>query len=165
MTCRRFIPCLALLAWACGPKVDGSTPEKCKTTFDAVVAKASGSSDSARFTIALVELKISDLQTLSNTLGDALTSGGATTRKAVAEPVLDSAARQAALCVVVNGLTGGDIMERAGALGRAIKDSLDRQRTRAYLTALRAAETRANIARDSLAAFRVVDARISQRDG
>lgn len=162
---RLCVTYLAVFAVACAPRVDGSTLATCKTSLDAVVAKASRSSDSARFKLAMMELRIGELQTLTNTLGDALTSGRTTSRKAVPEPALDSAATQATLCAAVNKLSAAKIMERAGTLGGAIKDSLDNQRAHAYLAALRAAHARATVARDSISAFRVVKAAFTQRDG
>lgn len=162
---RLLIPAVILFASACGPRVDGTTAEKCTTTLGEIVKKAYGSGDSARFAVAMVELTIGDLRSISSTLGDALTSTASRNRKSVAEPPVDSVARRAVFCKAINGLRAGDIMERANRLGAAIADSFDVIHGRAYLTALRTADSRAAVARDSLAAFRVTNAALSQRDG
>ncbi|HKS07820.1 MAG TPA: hypothetical protein VJR92_16065 [Gemmatimonadaceae bacterium] len=163
---RRFvIPAVVLLASACGPRVDGTTVDACTKTLGEVVKRAYGSGDSARFAVAMVELTIGDLRSISNTLGDALTSTASRNRKSVAEPPADSVARRAVFCKAINGLRAGDIMERANKLGAAIADSFDVIQGRAYMNALRTADSRAAVARDSLAAFRVTNAALSQRDG
>jgi hypothetical protein len=162
---RSLIPAVVLFASACGPRVDGTTVEKCTTTLGEVVKRAYGSGDSARFAVAMVELTIGDLRSVSNALGDALTSTALRNRKSVAEPPVDSVAHRAVFCKAIDGMRAGDIMERANKLGAAIADSFDIMDARAYLTALRAAEARAGVARDSLSAFRVSRTALSQRDG
>ena len=166
MVRRSIIAALALFVSACGPRVDATTAETCATTFGELVKQAYGSGDSARFAVAMVELTIGDsLRSVSDALSDALRGTAPKNRRSVVEPAADTVARKAAFCKAIHRLKAGDIIERAGTLGRAIADSFDIQHGRAYLAVLRAADARAAKVRDSLAGFRVVSAALTQRDG
>jgi hypothetical protein len=159
---RAFLGAFVLL-FACSspPQVDNSSVTACQESLQRI---GKASPDTIAFGQAFVGIAGA---VAMHSIGDMFGSmsfdfdGG----PSVSPPASDSTDMFSAMCDVLAGLTGADIIAHQDSLARAVSTTMEERGARAYLRELRVARDRAEQVQDSLAGFRVLSAALEQRDG
>lgn len=153
---------IGLVAGACSPpRVDNTSVAMCRSSLEQV---ARASADSTAFAQAMVGIVGSAaMQAIGDAFGSL--SLGFEEGPTVEPPATDSVDMFVAMCDVMVGMTGEEIVARRDSLAAAVSVRMEEARARAHLRALQEARSAFDQAEDSLTAFQVLSAALEQESG